>query len=80
MADIGQPLNPTGHARKFTSEGGEDEKPQAMPSQDAHANKTYFGRSGRLKAGRPKTLGGDANRMRSQGADQVQRSRRKRSK
>ena len=77
MAEFGQPLQATGHSKKFTGEGGEDEKPQSMPSNDAHANKTYFGPAGKLKAGRPTILGGDANRIRKQGPAAVQRSRKR---
>lgn len=77
---IAQPLHPTGQARQFPGEGGEDGKPMAMPSEDAHANRTYFGRSGELKAGRPLRLGGNANRLNTAPAITVQRAKRKRSK
>lgn len=72
-----QPLHSTGHAKQFTGEGGEDGKPQAMPSEDAHANKTYLGRGGELKAGRPLRLGGNGNTMRNQSISAVQKARKR---
>lgn len=55
-----QPLHESGHAIKFKGEGGEDGKPQAMPTPSATANKHFYGRSGKLKAGRPMNLSGNA--------------------
>lgn len=73
----GQPLHDSGHALKFKGEGGEDEKPQAMPVPDANTNKHYHGRSGRLKAGRPATLGGNGNAVRNQHISSVQKARKR---
>jgi hypothetical protein len=74
---IAQPLNPTGHSKKFTGEGEDESRPQALPSEDAHANKTYFGKSGKLKSSRPLRLGGDANAIRNQSAKSVQKARKR---
>lgn len=72
-----QPLKDSGHAIKFKGEGGEDEKPAAMPVPDANANKHFYGRSGTLKAGRPSSLGGNGGTFRNQHIRGVQRSRKR---
>jgi hypothetical protein len=74
---LAQALHDSGHARKFAGEGGEDGKPQAMPVPDANTNKHYYGRSGKLKAGRSMNLGGDATKAGSQSIKSVQKSRKR---
>lgn len=79
MALSPQPLNDSGHSVKFKGEGGEEGKPEAMPVPDSHANKHYYGRSGKLKASRPLALGGVGNTVRKdQSIHSVQKSRTKR--
>jgi hypothetical protein len=72
-----QPLNSTGNRRTFAGEGGDEGRPEAMPAEDAHTNKTYVGRSGVLKASRPLRLGGNANQIRNQSISAVQKSRKR---
>jgi hypothetical protein len=62
MAVMPQRLEGTGHAVRWRGEGGEEGKPMAMPTPDANTNKTFRGRSGMLKSGRPMNLGGSADR------------------
>lgn len=76
--EFAQPLHDSGHAVQFPSEGGEEGRPMAMSVPDAHANKHYYGRSGVLKASRPKVLGGSGNQVqRQQHISSVQRSRKR---
>ncbi len=72
----GQPLLATGNAYTFTGEGGEDDKPMAMPVPDSHANRKYQGRAGTLKANRPMKVGGNGAQARA-GGRSVQRSKRR---
>jgi hypothetical protein len=49
-----QPLEATGNAVTYRDEHGDDNKPMSMPTPDAHANRTFRGRAGTLKASRPR--------------------------
>ncbi len=73
-----QDLHGTGQAVSFGDERSDSVKPKAMPKPDSHANRTFVGRSGKLKAGRPMNLGGDALKAKGQGSAQVQKSRKRR--
>jgi len=75
---IEQPLHPTKH-REPTSPEHPEQKTKSMPSDDAHANKTFLGPAGVLKSargvGRQSRSG---NRFTSaQGAHQLQRARKR---
>lgn len=53
-------------------------EPHVMPTEDAHANRSYFGRAGRLKGGRPQNFGKVGLKVGSQGAQNVQKAKRRR--